>query len=268
MTAVQFEIRGRVGLITLNRPDRLNALTRPMIDEIMDQMRKAEADPEVFAIAVTGAGRGFCAGLDAEALVEATEKGLDRPPADPNDDQLPGLFIDLPRISKPVIAAVNGPAAGAGFVLAMMSDLRFMADGAIMTTVFSKRGLIAEHQTSWILPRMVGLSRALDLLWSSRKVGADEALRIGLADRVCAPDELLNAVVAYVEELARTVSPRSLAVMKDQVYRHMSDDLPSAARETDRLIRESLAHPDSREGARSFVERRDPAFARWTGAEG
>jgi enoyl-CoA hydratase/carnithine racemase len=265
---VLYEIRGHLALITLNRPVRLNALTRPMIDQVMVLMRKAEADQDIVAIAVTGAGRGFCAGIDADVLTEATEKGLDRPPPDLDDEQLPGLFVDVPRISKPVIAAINGPAAGAGFVLAMMCDLRFMAEDTFVTTVFSRRGLIAEHQTSWILPRMVGLSRALDLLWSSRKVGAAEALRIGLADRLAPGPRLVEAVEAYVNEMARTVSPRSLAVMKAQVYGHLAADLAAAARETDRLVRESLKHPDAREGARSFVERRAPKFAPWSGNEG
>jgi enoyl-CoA hydratase/carnithine racemase len=176
------------------------------------------------------------------------------------------LFSFLADIGKPVIAAVNGVAAGGGFVLAMMSDLRFMADGATLITIFSKRGLIAEHGTSWALPRLVGLSRALDLLWSSRRVDAAEAYRIGLADRVAPPEALLDTVEAYVEEMAATVSPRSVAVMKKQVLAHAAMTFDEAAAETATAIDESLTHPDAAEGAASFVQRRPPQFAPWPGS--
>ena len=135
-------------------------------------------------------------------------------------DELPALFGYLLRVPKPVIAAVNGVAAGGGFVLAMMSDLRFASAEATFTTAFSKRGLIAEHGTSWLLPRMVGTSRALDLLWSSRRFDAAEALRIGLVDRVVEPAQLMESACAYLRDLAANVSPRSIAVMKSQIYRH------------------------------------------------
>ena len=258
---VLYERRGPMGLITLNRPDRLNALDGQMIADVVKLARSAEADPEVVAICVTGAGRGFCAGVDAEYLRQTTERGL----GERNPDELPAVFSGLLRVSKPVIAAVNGPAAGAGFILAMMSDLRFVADGAILTTVFSKRGLIAEHGASWLLPRLVGVSRALDLLWSSRRVAADEALRIGLADRVSPGERLLEDVAAYVAELAANTSPRALAVMKAQVYRDLAQPMADAFWATDALVRASLAHPDAREGAVSFIERRPPRFAAWSG---
>src|SRR3982751_2947589 len=141
-----YERRGSAALITLNRPDRLNALSWAMSEGVIELARQAERDPEVFSIIITGAGRGFCAGVDADYLVKVTGEGLNRDAA--AAERLPGLFAELTQVSKPVIAAVNGPAAGAGFILAMMSDLRFMAETAILTTVFSKRGLIAEHNSS------------------------------------------------------------------------------------------------------------------------
>lgn len=263
---ILYERRGPLALITLNRPDKLNALTREMTGGVVAEARKAEADPEVVAICVTGAGRGFCAGIDAEYLKETTEQGLGE--RSPEDNELPALFSGLLRISKPVIAAVNGPAAGGGFILAMMSDLRFVAENAMMTTVFTKRGLIAEHGASWLLPRLVGVSRALDLLWSSRRVDAQEALRIGLADRVVAPERLIAEVEAYAADLAANTSPRALAVIKSQVYRHLHAPMADAFWDIDRLMRETLAHPDAREGAVSFIERRAPQFARWTGGQG
>lgn len=261
------ERRGAAALIKLNRPDRLNALTYPMIAAIKEAAEQAEQDGSVTGIVITGEGRAFSAGLDAEELAKATSRGAmsnEKAIRKPGDD-IPALFGFLPRISKPVIAAVNGAAAGGGFVLAMMSDLRFFAKGARVTTVFSKRGLIAEHGTSYLLPRMLGLSRALDLLWSSRMVDAEEALRVGLADRVLPHETLLDEAVAYIDRLAAEVSPRSLAVMKDQVYRHLSHSFEDSSWDTHALIDDALAHPDATEGVVSFVERRPPRFAPWTG---
>jgi enoyl-CoA hydratase/carnithine racemase len=263
---VSYMRRGRLGLIRLERPETLNALTLGMIAEVEGLARAAESDPSVTGLCITGAGRGFCSGLDMSVLADhAAGRGPQRDSARDAGDVNPALFSFLLDISKPVIAAVNGVGAGGGFILAMMCDLRFMAEGATLTTVFSRRGLIAEHGSSWLLPRMIGLSRALDLLWSSRKVGADEALRIGLADRVTAPDALLDAVEGYVEDLARTTSPRALALMKRQAHRHLAMSFKDAARETDALMAEALAHPDAAEGAASFTQRRSPNFDAWIG---
>ena len=265
---ILFETMGRVALIRLNRPQALNALTYAMLADIRRLVAEAEKDPEVTAIAFVGEGRGFCSGLDAEVLRQTTTAGVSRPAAGgaqrANPDP-PGMFSYLPKVSKPVISAVNGVAAGGGFVLAMMSDLRFGSESASFTTVFSKRGLIAEHGTSWLLPRLVGASRALDLLWSSRRVHADEALRIGLLDRVFPADELLAGLVAYVDELAANVSPGAIAVMKSQVYRHLSDAMEPSLADADRLTQAQLKHPDALEGAMSLIERRPPRFQPWTG---
>jgi enoyl-CoA hydratase/carnithine racemase len=271
---ILFETMGRVALIRLNRPQALNALTYAMLADIRRLVAEAEKDPEVTAIAFVGEGRGFCSGLDAEVLRQTTAAGGSRPREESSaasgapraNPDPPGMFSYLPRVTKPVISAVNGVAAGGGFVLAMMSDLRFGSDAASFTTVFSKRGLIAEHGTSWLLPRLVGASRALDLLWSSRRVHADEALRIGLLDRVFPADELLAGLVAYVDELAANVSPGAIAVMKSQVYRHLSDPMEPALADADRLTQAQLKHPDALEGAMSLIERRLPRFQPWTGA--
>ncbi len=264
--AVGYVRRGRLAIIRLERPDALNALTLAMIGEIETLAGRAEADPEVSAICITGAGRGFCAGLDMSVLADhAAGKAPTRAAEDRTRN--PALFAFLTEISKPVIAAVNGVAAGGGFILAMMCDLRFMAEGASLITIFSRRGLIAEHGSSWLLPRMVGLSRALDLLWSSRKVGAEEAYHIGLADRVTKPEALIEAVAAYVEEMARTASPRAIAVIKAQVHRHLAMPFLEASWESAGLMAQALAHPDAAEGAASFVERRAPAFAAWAGEQ-
>jgi enoyl-CoA hydratase/carnithine racemase len=266
MSEVEYARRGRLGLVTLNRPEALNALTMPMIAEIERTVRAAEADPEVAAICITGAGRGFCAGLDVSTLTEHVAAGgppKRQGPAPKN----PALFSFILDISKPVIAAINGVGAGGGFVLAMMCDLRFMASEASLTTVFSRRGLIAEHGTSWLLPRIVGLSRAMDLLWSSRRLNAEEAYRIGFADRIAPAAELLDQVEAYVDDMFATVSPRAVAVIKAAVHRHLEMGLGDACRDAERLMDKALKHPDATEGAASFVERRPPRFASWTGGE-
>jgi len=262
---VAYERRGRLGVIRLERPAALNALTSGMIAGIETFARAAAADPEVFAICVTGEGRGFCAGLDISALADHAA-GRAPDPGQRTARQAM-LFSFLADIDKPVIAAVNGVAAGGGFVLAMMCDLRFMAEGASLITIFSRRGLIAEHATSFMLPRILGLSRALDLLWSSRRVDAAEAYRIGLADRVVAPDGLLAAVEAYVADMAATVSPRAVAVMKAQVHRHLAMSFDEAAAETRDLMDAALAHPDAAEGAASYLERRPARFAPWPGGD-
>ncbi len=263
---ILFERLGPLALIRLNRPEALNAITFPMLAEIRTALLAAEADPNVIAISITGEGRGFCAGLDMSTLVnqvDGAKTGARQTEANRASAEPPALFSYLLTITKPVIAAVNGVAAGGGFVLAMMCDMRFAAESASFTTVFSKRGLIAEHGMSWLLPRQLGASRALDLLWSSRKVGAEEALRIGLADRVVPDGQLLDAVRAYAEELKAVASPRALATIKSQVYRHLSESFRPAVDDTDRLMTEALRHPDAREGAQSFVERRPPRFAAW-----
>jgi enoyl-CoA hydratase/carnithine racemase len=222
----------------------------------------------VVALCITGAGRGFCAGIDMSVLVESARSGPSRSSEDRDGRSAnPALFSFLLDVSKPVIAAINGVAAGGGFVLAMMCDLRFMAEEASLTTIFSKRGLIAEHGTSWLLPRIVGLSRALDLLWSSRRIDAAEAYRIGFADRVVAGADLLAEVQAYVDALAANASPRALAVMKAEVHRHLAMPFDEAARDADRLMAEALSHPDAAEGAAAFLERRPPRFADWRGGE-
>jgi enoyl-CoA hydratase/carnithine racemase len=265
---ILFETMGRVALIRLNRPQTLNALTYGMLADIRRLTREAEKDPEVTAIAFVGEGRGFCSGLDAEVLRATTQAGESRSGGSANasaNPDPPGMFSYLPLISKPVISAVNGVAAGGGFILAMMSDLRFGSEAASFTTVFSKRGLIAEHGASWVLPRLLGPSRALDLLWSSRRIDAHEALAMGLLNRVTPMDELLPAIVEYVDQLAAQVSPTAIAVMKSQVWRHLSEPMLPALADADALTAAQLKHPDAREGALSLIERRPPNFQPWTG---
>jgi enoyl-CoA hydratase/carnithine racemase len=264
---VSYEIDDSIAIVKLNRPEKLNAFTFTMVEEIRDAIERAAADERVVAIIVTGAGRGFCAGLDAADLTQSTKTGSPSSPRDSMPDELPALFSYLLRVPKPIVAAVNGVAAGGGFVLAMMCDLRFASSAASFTTVFSKRGLIAEHGTAWLLPRIVGTSRALDLLWSSRRFDANEAHRIGFVDRLVAPENLLDETKSYLRDLAANVSPNSLAVIKGEVYRHWSLAMEPAFRDADRVMKVALAHPDAAEGVASFVERRPPRFRRIKGGK-
>jgi enoyl-CoA hydratase/carnithine racemase len=257
---VRYEVEDPVALITLDRPEKLNAFTTRTQRELRDAVERAEGDPAVVGIVITGAGRGFCAGLDAGELGAIADRGSSARPADGGD--LPGIFSYLTRVDKPVVAAVNGVAAGGGFVLAVMADVRFASTAASFTTVFSKRGLISEHGTSWIVPRLVGVGHALDLLWSSRRIDAAEAHRIGLVEHLAEPDGLVPAARRYVEELAATVSPASLRDTKRLVYRHLGTGLEEALRETDALQWASMDRIDASEGARSLLERRPPSFPR------
>lgn len=259
-----------VATITLNRPDRLNALTPQMLTELRQAINRAEADERVVGIILTGAGRGFCAGADMERLQGLSSDGStewEMGDATPGavtemspDFQLGLLYLMAAR--KPIIAAVNGPCAGLGFVLAMICDLRFASHEARFTTAFANRGLIAEHGISWILPRLVGSAHALDLLWSGRLVESDEAGRLGLVNRVVPADRLLDETVSYIKMLAERSAPTSMQIIKRQVYTHLSTGLGDAARESLRLMAESLERPDFREGVASYIEKRPPQFAR------
>jgi enoyl-CoA hydratase/carnithine racemase len=264
---IEYELDDSIATVRLNRPEKLNAFTFKMIEQIRDAVERAAADEGVVAIIITGTGRAFSAGLDAGDLARSTAGGVPPSARDTDPNELPALFSYLLRVPKPVIAAVNGVTAGGGFVLAMMCDLRFAASDASFTTVFSKRGLIAEHGTAWLLPRIVGTSRALDLLWSSRRFDAAEGYRIGFVDRVMPRENLLDETKAYLRELATNVSPNSLAVIKSEVYRHWSLAMESAFRDADGLMTEALTHPDATEGVKSFVERRAPRFQRIKGGE-
>ena len=186
MEFIRYEVNDPVAVITLDRPEVLNAFHDAMLGELREAIDTAAADRAVVGIVITGNGRGFCAGLDAAQLARTTEGGSSGRPPVP-DDEMPGLFGYLTDIPKPIIAAVNGVTAGGGFLLAAKCDLRFASTAAAFTTIFTKRGLIAEHGLTWFLPRQIGTGAALDLMWSSRKIDADEALRLGLVQQVVAP---------------------------------------------------------------------------------
>lgn len=250
------EKRDGVLLLTLNRPTRANAWTGELEDRYFDLLAEADTDRDVRAIVVTGAGKAFCPGADMDLLQGLGGGGG---ASLTESDRRPVTFPL--SIRKPVIGAINGAAAGVGLVQALMFDLRFAAAGAKMTFAFSHRGLIAEYGSSWLLPRLVGTSRALDLLLSSRVVLAEEAAELGLVNRVCDPSTLLDETMAYAADLATKASPASLATIKRQVYAHATVGLDDALAESNHLMRQSLRGPDFKEGVASYVDKRLPAFA-------
>jgi enoyl-CoA hydratase/carnithine racemase len=264
---IELEIEDPVAIIRLNRPEKLNAFTHQTLWEIRDAIDMAVADPRVVGIVVTGNGRAFSAGLDLRVLAEINQQQTAPASAGPDPDALPGIFSYLLEVPKPIIAAVNGVAAGGGLILALMSDLRFASTEASFTTVFLKRGLIAEHGSSWILPRLMGVSRALDLLWMSERIEAEEARAIGLVDRVTEPAALVDTACDYIARLAASVPPAAIAETKRLVYRHLGTGYREALREAEASQNRFVVSADAVEGARSFLEKRPPRFARLGGEE-
>ena len=268
-----YEVDEPVATISFNRPDRLNALTGRTQVELKHALIQAEKDERVVGIILTGVGRAFSAGADMQSLGQIAasgkieeDEGLSllraKSGGRETDPEFSVTWSFILSIPKPVIAAVNGPCAGMSFVIAALCDMRFASEKAVFTTSFSQRGLIAEHGVSWILPRLLGPSRALDLLWSARKFDASEAERLGFVDRVVPHEDLLAEARAYIENLARSCSPTSIMIMKRQVYIHLMRPLHEALEESNKLMADSLRRDDFKEGVASFVEKRAPAFPR------
>ena len=269
--AIQYEVRDRIATVTLNRPDRLNAWTRQMAHELRSAMHAAAADEQVRAIILTGAGRGFCAGADMNLLsglsggkdgARAEEPPAAQPVPAGGSQRADFRMVNsyFPSIPKPILGAINGPCAGLGFVVSLYCDFRFAAESAVFTTAFAQRGLIAEHGISWMLPRLVGLPNAADLLYSSRKFGADEALRLGVVQRVLPDAQLLDAARQYLSGIVNDVSPRSVAVMKRQIWEGMFQTLSEATIVGDYEMQQSFSSADFKEGVAHFLEKRPARF--------
>ena len=268
---VIYSVEQGVAVVTLNRPDRLNAMTLTMAGEVRAAMQQASDDGEVRVIVLTGAGRGFCAGADAARLqgrvsgiaVEeeegppftgAIEGGLDLPQA------FAAKYAWIATVPKPVIAAVNGPAVGVGMVLPMFADIRFASDTARFGTAFSKRGLVPEYGLGWLLPRLIQPSKAFDLLYTARLVDADEAIDMGLVDKVFPTNELLPAAMDYARELATAVSPRSNRVVKRMVYQGLDQGFGSAMEQCLADMADAQKSDDFKEGIAAWKDKRVPIF--------
>jgi enoyl-CoA hydratase/carnithine racemase len=267
-----YNVAERIATITLNRPDKLNAWTAIMEQEVRSAIEEAERDENVRVIILTGAGRGFCAGADMSLLSSVVASGVDervRKQASSSSTSGPvdGVRADFrkkysyfPAVGKPVIAAINGPVVGLGLVIALYCDLRFASDAAKFSTAFARRGLIAEYGLAWILPRLVGHANALDLLFSARMIDSAEALRMGLVNQVFPQDVFLAKVNEYARDVAANSSPRSTRIMKRQVYDAMFHNLGEAFDVAEREMLSSLQCEDFKEGVAHFLEKRAPAF--------
>lgn len=277
---IVYEVQDRIATVTLNRPERLNAWTTVMEREVRAAMTEATADDAVRVIILTGAGRGFCSGADMSGLNQASQhtaksSALTNRVATmraeayasgpiPGGLELPQAFsyrhAYFPTVPKPIIAALNGATAGVGLIVSLYADLRFASQAAVFTTAFARRGLVAEHGIDWILPRIVGLPNAIDLLLSARKITAEEALQMGLVNKVFARESFMSEVRAYALELATMVSPRSMRVMKQQLFRAQNLDFGAALYASIPDVVESLGSDDFKEGVAHFVEKRAPKF--------
>jgi enoyl-CoA hydratase/carnithine racemase len=267
--AVRYEAGEGVGLVTLNRPERSNAWTGRMALEYRAAMQAAEEDGRVGAIVVTGAGRQFCVGADTRALGRFAEtgeyrSGVTEPLPEPGDPGHPayGTAFGFPlAIAKPVIAAVNGAAAGVGFVLACFADVRFGAAGAKWTPSGSKLGLPAEHAVSWILPRLVGYGRAAEWLFSSRVVLSEEAHGMGFVHAVHPAEDVLEATLDYARRLVDEAAPSSLRAIKRQLSHDLFRPLGESAGEAVRLMEEMVGSDEFGQGVRALQAKRPPGFA-------
>jgi enoyl-CoA hydratase/carnithine racemase len=244
-------------LLTLNRPERRNQWTADMETAYFDALERAGADPAVRAVVVTGSGRAFCPGLDPEVLV-ATSTG-----ATYSRNRRRQTFTT--GVPKPVIAAVNGACGGIGLVQALYCDLRFAARGAKFSTAFARRGLPAEDGAAWVLGRLVGHGRAMELLLSGRVFRAEEAHGIGMVQQLSEPEDVLADALGYARDLCANCSPVSLAMIKDQVWHDPDGSLEQARVRSQQLIAVAKAQPDFAEGAAALAERRATQFPPWPG---
>lgn len=257
-----YAVEDGVLTLTLNRPDKLNAFTRTMLDECLDAIDRADADDDVRAIIVTGAGRGFCAGAD----LSAGAKSFD---ADARDDRASGLNRDgggiltlrLYNCNKPLIAAVNGAAVGVGATMQLPMDIRIASEQARFGFVLARRGIVPEACSSWFLPRVVGISRALEWSYSGRVFGADEALAGGLVSEVTPASELLPRAREIAREIATNTSAISVTMIRHMMWRMLGEDHPMAAHRIDsRGVYHLGRAADAAEGVSSFLEKRPPVF--------
>lgn len=262
---IDYRVEDRVLTLTLNRPDKLNAFTVTMMNELIDAFDRSDADDDVRAVVVTGAGRGFCAGADLSAggstfdgRAQAGDDGAG-PPVRRDGGGLVTLRIF--RSLKPVIAAVNGPAVGVGATMQLPMDVRLASTQARFGFVFSRRGVVPEACSSWFLPRVVGISKASEWVMTGRVFSAQEAYDARLVSGLYEPDELLPAAYALAREVADNTSAMSVALSRQMLWRMLGEDHPMAAHRIDsRGIAYMGASPDAYEGVQSFLEKRPPEF--------
>jgi enoyl-CoA hydratase/carnithine racemase len=259
---ILYDVADRVATITLNRPEKLNAFTRRMRDELIGAFGRADADDGVRTVIVTGAGRAFCAGADLSGGGSTFDYAR-RDDAGQEDHRDGGGRVSLAifALKKPVIAALNGAAVGVGATMTLPMDIRIASSSAKFGFVFARRGIVPEACSSWFLPKVVGVSRAAEWLYTGRVFGADEALAGGLVSRVVAPDELLPAALALAREIADNTSAVAVALARQMLWRMAGADHPMEAHKVDsRGIFAMGASPDVKEGIAAFLDKRAPKF--------
>jgi enoyl-CoA hydratase/carnithine racemase len=268
LKATRYDVADAIATITLHRPERMNAWTGRMHTEYRSLLARAADEPTVRVIVVTGSGRSFCVGADAQALEGHVARGSYDPGVDV-DLAMPGYgvrpefdadFAYHFGVAKPIIAAINGPAAGVGLVLACYCDLRFAAAGVKLTTSHGRLGLPAEYGLSWLLPRLIGLTRAADILLSSRVVMSDEAATLGLVNGVVPPDDLLATTYDYARRLATEIAPSSLASTKLQMYADLHRDVAASVHDSNVRLSTMMQSADFAEGVAALTEQRPPRF--------
>ena len=270
---IKYEVSEQILTITLNRPDKLNAFTGQMQQELIDAFDAADADDNVRAIIVTGEGRGFCAGADLSAGADTFDRDARRGPVrrlasgqvDYSDPQVRDgggqVTLRIFKSLKPVIAAVNGPAVGIGVTMQLAMDIRIASEAARFGFVFSQRGIVPEAASSWFLPRIVGIAQALEWCYTGRVFSAQEALAGRLVSKVVPPDELLPAARALAKEIATKTAPVSVALIRQMMWRLSATDHPMEAHKIDsRGIYSRGASADVREGVVAFLEKRKANF--------
>jgi len=257
---IALDVSGGVATITLDRPEKLNAFTARMQRELIDAFDRTDADDDVRAVVVTGRGRGFCAGADLSAGGETFAAQGDAVGVGRRDGG-GQVVLRIFESKKPVIAAINGPAVGVGVTMTLPMDVRLASDEARMGFVFSRRGLVPEACSSWFLPRVVGISRAAEWVFTGRVFGAEEALAGGLVRSLHRPDELLPAAMELAREIADNTAPVSVALSRQMLWRMLGAAHPMEAHRVDSrgiLVRGSS--DDAREGVTAFLEKRPARF--------
>jgi len=260
---IRYNVTDNILTITLNRPDRLNAFNTTMRDELIDAFDRANADDAIRAIIVTGAGRAFCAGADLRngAKTFDYDERKDRPEGESRRDGGGRLTLKIFESVKPVIAAINGPAVGVGITMTLAMDIRIASYNACFGLVFSRRGIIPEACSTWFLPRIVGISKALEWILSGRVFSAEEAARSRLVHSLHSPADLLTAAEAIAREIARNTSAISVALSRQMLWRMLGADHPMEAHKIEsRGIYHTGKSDDAREGVESFLEKRSPEF--------
>tara|TARA_B100000482_G_scaffold102279_1_gene73648 strand:+ start:11 stop:889 length:879 start_codon:yes stop_codon:yes gene_type:complete len=266
---IKYEVKDKILTITLNRPDRLNAFTGQMMNDLISAFDSASNDDEVRVVIVTGEGRGFCAGADLGAG-EATFNRDENPRAKKTDDKenLEWLrdgggrtTLAIYDCSKPIIAAINGPAVGVGVTMTLPMDIRLASEEAKFGFVFARRGLVPEAASSWFLPRIVGISKSLEWTFSGKVFDAEEALNGGLIRSIHSKDSLLNEAKKIANEIIENTSPVSVSMTRQMLWKMLGADHPMEAHKVDsRAIYELGKGEDTKEGVNSFLEKRPPEF--------